>query len=78
MRTQYKICIGLLFVECLVFIGGCQKSPDNGINLSELVTNYTTYIIEDCEYISIAGKYGMTHKGNCNNLIHKGASNGTR
>ena len=29
-------------------------------------------VIEDCEYLYIAGGRGFTHKGNCSNPIHGG------
>jgi hypothetical protein len=29
-----------------------------------------TMMVEGCEYISLPGKYGFSHKGNCKNSIH--------
>jgi len=31
-----------------------------------------TFVIEDCEYITVKGLHGFSHKYNCSNPIHGG------
>ncbi len=63
-----------IFIMCLVVIG-CPSPNDEVIKNTNL--NYTTKIVDGCEYIEYAkdigfgtGVYSLTHKGNCKNSIH--------
>lgn len=64
----------LILLLTLAFVMyGCgvmgNLEPDRGIQLindEEFNQKYvTTYIIDSCEYIHIAGISGLQHKGNC-------------
>ncbi|AGH56736.1 hypothetical protein Phi19:2_gp072 [Cellulophaga phage phi19:2] len=47
-------------------------SCEGGETKTETTETYVTVIVEDCEYIfkDGTGYKGMTHKGNCKNVIH--------
>lgn len=65
----------MLFIMCLIIaISGCVKLPngEREIKDSDNSIVYTTKI-GDCEYLKFRtynGRWGYTHKGDCNNPIH--------
>jgi len=63
----------LLFLTTVVLLAGCEGRPKPNV-VDTLGGAYYIVKIEDCEYIrfsSYGSNYGITHKGNCNNPIHR-------
>ena len=63
----------ILLLVILICLMGCfLKTPDH--IKDENGKAYIMVSIEDCEYIKTPNTYGyaLTHKGNCNNPIHRG------
>lgn len=66
----------LLIISLCLLSMGCERER----NVSKTTSNYTLggvdleiVVIDGCQYLTRSGSssYDMTHKGNCNNPIHK-------
>jgi len=79
-------CAWLLFLICCICMPGCiqKEQPVEEKTNSEVVevvdgtkhmANITFYRLDGCEYISWF--HGLTHKGDCDNPIHR-ISNGNK
>lgn len=68
----------LLVIAFCVLVAGCDSSPNGGYSGAS-PQSYETIVIEQCQYIQVVNgpsfanfySYSLTHKGNCNNPIHK-------
>lgn len=64
----------ILAVCCIGLLSSCISRDDLSDNreLGQIITVIPTgtVLVEGCEYISLPGKYGFSHKGNCKNPIH--------
>jgi hypothetical protein len=63
----------ILLACCIGLLSACSpgKSPWEGVQqIAPSQIAYEVATVDGCEYISIAGKYGFSHKGNCKNPIH--------
>lgn len=63
----------LLFGLFTVLLFSCTNTTEDA---NSITINYHVIMIEECQYIvrkAPSGDYGwiMSHKGNCNNPIHK-------
>ena len=71
MKTILKSII-LLFV--IISLSACANNVKRSYNDGENFENYKVVVIDGCEYIQWRTSYGylnITHKGNCDNPIHK-------
>ena len=65
---KYLLLIVILFASCTTPNGKEKVTEDNN---TKPRYDYRVVIIDKCEYIEVAdGYYSLTHKGDCNNLIH--------
>lgn len=66
----------IIMVAMFMFVGcGCPVNSRSSSKSDEKMDveygrGYRTYVIDKCEYISIEGASGISHKGNCKNPIH--------
>ena len=62
----------------LMSLNSCNSSTEEKVNKHNVieVTNYDIYTLDGCEYVKFGhGNFSWgSHKGNCSNSIHKGAS----
>jgi hypothetical protein len=80
MNVKMRILSGILYVIMIFFIVGVMcilaaasardKKSQKEIPVPSTISILDTYIVEGCEYITLPGKYGFAHKGNCKNRIH--------
>jgi hypothetical protein len=64
----------ILLACCIGLLSACsvEESPWKGVQqIAPSRVSYEVIIIDGCEYISISGKYGFSHKGNCKNTEHE-------
>ena len=70
----------ILFITLVVLmsLNSCNSSTEEKVNKHNVieVTNYDIYTLDGCEYVKFGhGNFSWgSHKGNCSNSIHKGAS----
>lgn len=61
----------LIFAIVIAFIAGCEQKND-----SEYIEQFKITRIGNCQYLEHSNReynnYCFTHKGDCNNPIHKG------
>lgn len=62
----------ILAVLLAVGISGCKEEPSTK---PEVISHFTVVVADSCQYIYLPGKYGFSHKGNCDNPIHRNGGN---
>lgn len=67
----------IVFIACMVTIGCSEEKNPDRVN-SETVEHgfgrgVSIITVDSCQYVWVARGYGagLSHKGNCNNPIHK-------
>jgi len=58
----------------ILAMGSCASPEEQESRKRTGLNNLKTLELEGCQYFSVTGSYGygnITHKGNCNNPIHK-------
>lgn len=67
-----------LVILMVCFVGvGCDNPQTSGGNETSIDGDYTIKVIDGCQYIEYdygildQRVYSLTHKGDCNNPIHK-------
>ena len=70
---EIAIVIAIIALLIAIIIGSLPSKPKSQTK-TENGYEYQTTTIEGCEYFvnrSYSGHYGLTHKGNCTNVIHR-------
>ena len=64
----------VFLITCTII---CACNSPRGTSKTSMSDNYVVKVIDGCEYIEVDKGmmeyriYSLTHKGNCNNIIHK-------
>lgn len=63
MKRLIKI---YLMAVLIMVLSSCSSKPSSCpqvVHLSD--ETYKIFVIDSCEYVKVAGMYGISHKGNC-------------